>query len=203
VGRSLIYFLIALFTAFPLRGENTLNGVKKTFASITSFTAAFSQMSAPAMGDTQRFEGTIDLSRPSKVWMEISSPERQLIVYNGDRAWLYLPEENICYVYSSLSIGNLSRLPEYIFDPFEKLTVDTFFTADTHLVISFTARDDDPFVEKVDLTVSNDSFLPQEIFILDRSGNRITYVFSRLTINETEKGSFTFTPPSSAEIIEH
>jgi outer membrane lipoprotein carrier protein len=196
-------FLIITFTiAIPIRAENKLNEVQEKFMSITSFAASFAQTTIPPMGDTQHFEGKIALSRPAKVRMEISSPEKQLIVYNGEHAWLYLPVQRICYIYSAESIGNLAQMPEYIFDPFEKLTVDTFFTTDTFLVIEFTAPETDPLIESIDLTISSNTLIPHKLLIEDKAGTKIEYAFSAITINGTEQVSFTFTPPESTEVIE-
>ncbi len=202
MARLLILLVIALTSAAATGAEGSLEEVKKKFISITSFKASFSQTTAPAIGDTQYFEGAINLSRPAKVRMEISTPEEQLIVYNGERAWLYLPEQNICYTYTASRIGNLAQMPEYIFDPFEKLTVDTFYTIEKQLFISFIVPEGDPFLERIELTISRESLLPQELLIEDKAGTRIEYAFSGVTINGAEEVSFTFSPPKGTDVIE-
>jgi chaperone LolA len=195
----LIFSLIAVTTA---KAEDSLETVKKKFASIKSFNASFSQTATTSAGDTHSFEGTIDLSRPAKVRMEITTPEEQLIVYNGERAWLYLPEQNICYVYAAQQLGNLAQMPGYVFDPFGKLSVESWYTTDTCLVIAFNAPEGDPFIKSIDLTISRKSLLPQELLIEDKVGTNIAYRFSTITINGAEEVSFTFVPPEGTEIIE-
>lgn len=202
MGRYPILLAIALATAIPIRAEQPLDEIEKKFASIQSFAASFSQTTAPAAGDTQHFEGTLALLRPAKLRMEVSSPVKQSIVYNGERAWLYLPEENTCYLYAAQHIGSLARMPAYVFDPFDELTVDTSYTVDTCLVVSFSAPEEDPFIETIDLTVSKRTLLPCKLLVRDRAGTSISYSFSSLIINTVEPDHFIFTPPESAKIIE-
>lgn len=203
MGKSLVVFVTMLsITVSLLFAEPPIEAVEEKFASIASFEASFSQITIPAVGDTQKFEGILYLSRPESVRMEISSPQEQLIVFNGERAWLYLPQQNTCYLYSKQSIGNLVRIPEYIFNPFEKLVIDTSFTTDTCLVISFTAPENDPYIAGVDLTVPSTSLLPCRILIKDRAGTKMEYAFSSITVNGSDTVSFTFSPPEHTTVIE-
>ncbi len=197
-------YLLFLFSAIAalLAAEPSVEAVQEKFASITSIETSFSQKTIPAMGDTQHFEGTLYLARPASVRMEIASPQEQLIVFDGEEAWLYLPEENTCYHYTTQSIGHLAQLPSYIFDPFEKLEIDTFFTADTCFTITFIAPENDPFIARVDLTVLDTSLLPCEILITDRAGSCMDFDFSTMIVNGSGKVRFTFSPPAHTEIIE-
>jgi outer membrane lipoprotein-sorting protein len=192
-----------LICVAQVRAQPSLDDVKGKFSSITRLAAVFSQVTIPVYGDSLRFEGSLSISRPANLRMEVSSPEEQLLVFNGERAWLYLPEQNVCYAYTSSNIASFSQIPGYIFDPFESLTVDTFYAIDrTHLFLAFAAPEQDPFLERMDITLSQHSLLPEHLRILDKSGTRTEYLFSDVTINDAVKTDFTLSLPESTEVIQ-
>lgn len=60
----------------------------------TGFSADFTQEATlKALGITDTASGTILVKRPGMMRWEYNQPEKQLIITNGDRLWIYRPED--------------------------------------------------------------------------------------------------------------
>ncbi len=195
-------FLIIGTLASSEKNEKLLEKIEETFSRITTFSASFKEELIPILGKTQYFEGTIDIARSGKLRMEIASPEKQLIVYDGEIAWLYLPEEHYCMKYSSMQESSFSRIPGYLFDPFNNLRVDTI-SADTQFIsITFIPEKDNDFFSQVDIIISSTTLLPYSLTLKDKIGNVTIYSFTHISVNAKKEINYTFTPPEGTEIIE-
>lgn len=62
---------------------------------VPGFTAGFFQLSTiKAMDISDEATGKIFVKRPGKMRWEYEKPERQMIITNGQRLWVYRPEDN-------------------------------------------------------------------------------------------------------------
>jgi outer membrane lipoprotein carrier protein len=109
------YMVILLFSAFIGHGatlygqdnsENTqnlnsremldkiLDGIEKRY-SVPGFSADFTQESTlKAMNIVDTAEGNLKVRRPGMMRWEYASPDPQIIITDGDRLWIYRPEDN-------------------------------------------------------------------------------------------------------------
>ncbi len=203
--KSFILFL--LFTSFSTLSnsetrEETLSSIEKRFNNIASLSADFSEMIIPMMGDTQFFAGTIDFSRPHSLRMEITTPEQELIVYDGKNACVYLPDEKYCIIYNVETEMSMKKLPEYIFDPFKSLTVDSLNTGTKFIHLHFSTKDTKDLFDIIILKISKDKLLPLSLIFHDKTGNKTVYDLTNIRINSDKIVDFTFTPPLDVEVIE-
>lgn len=199
----LIIIILAFGTViFSESNEELFDKMKKRFSSIKTFSATFNEKVVPVIGEAQSFEGTIDILRPHNLRMEIVAPEKQLILYDGEIAWVYLPEQKYCLKYTSGEENSLSRIPQYIFEPFKNLIVDTLYSDTSFIFIKFSMKEDEEFFDCIELKVSKDKMLLLSLTLKDRTGNKTEYNFSKIKVNGKKKINFTFTPPDGIEIIE-
>ncbi len=106
-----ILCIALIFTSFIVLGqespekENTfspktpgglkklLDGVEKRYSTI-GFLARFSQKSTlTAMDITDTASGTIIVKRPGMMRWEYETPDRQIIITDGEQLWIYRPDE--------------------------------------------------------------------------------------------------------------
>lgn len=201
-----LFLIIIILTfgtfIFSESKEELLDKIEKRFSSIKEFSATFNQKVAPVIGEAQFFEGTIDILRPHNLRMEIIAPEKQLILYNGETAWVYLPEQKYCLKYSCGKENSLSKIPRYIFEPFNNLIVDTLYSDTSFIFIKLSMKEDEEFFHCIELKVSKDKMLLLSLTLKDKTGNKTEYNFSEIEVNSKNKINFTFTPPDGIEIIE-
>lgn len=104
-----IVWVVALFLVVPASADQTTppkqnelkpvdkaiyEGIEKRYSG-AGFSARFEQMSTlKAMEITDTAEGTIVVKRPGKMRWVYEAPEKQEIVSDGDRLWIYRPQDN-------------------------------------------------------------------------------------------------------------
>lgn len=78
----------------PAAVDRILSDVEKRYAG-EGFTARFHQQSTlRAMDITDTAEGRLMIQHPDKMRWEYETPEKQLVITNGDELWIYRPEDN-------------------------------------------------------------------------------------------------------------
>ncbi len=74
--------------------DKILDGIEKRY-SVPGFSADFIQESTlKAMNIVDTAEGNLKVRRPGMMRWEYASPDPQVIVTDGDRLWIYRPEDN-------------------------------------------------------------------------------------------------------------
>ncbi len=75
--------------------DSILTSVEKRYETARGFSANFTQESTlKAIGITDYARGSAVFSRPAKMRWEYESPERQEIITDGTKLWIYRPDEN-------------------------------------------------------------------------------------------------------------
>ena len=74
--------------------DQILEGMEKKYAN-SSFSARFLQQSTiKAMELTDSASGRVYISHPGKMRWEYEQPDRQIIITDGYKLWIYRPEDN-------------------------------------------------------------------------------------------------------------
>jgi outer membrane lipoprotein-sorting protein len=202
--RALLIFTILSFVTIIFSETKTkiLDKIQENLSSISTFSATFNESIVPVIGKTQSFVGIIDIARPCSLRMEVTSPEKQLILYNGEIAWIYFPEKKYCLKYKVGEENSLTKIPGYIFDPFNSLILDTLYEDTASIYIRLSTGAGEEFFESIELRVSLDELLPYSLTLKDKIGNKTEYTFSKIKKNVKKQVNFTFNPPKGTEIIE-
>ncbi|OQX56024.1 MAG: outer membrane lipoprotein carrier protein LolA [Candidatus Cloacimonas sp. 4484_209] len=196
------FILFLLIASNTLSDEKTFNVLKKKFSSTKTFTADFSEQTITKKGSTQSFSGKISLKRPHFLRMEILSPQKELIIYNGKKVWFYFPEKQYCLIYSSSTNSYISKVPEYIFSPFDNLTADTIITTGDSIIVELNPVDTNTTIKSLHFVCMYKTMFPKSITLTDRTGNKTVYSFSNVKINIKKEIDFNFSPPQGTKIIE-
>jgi outer membrane lipoprotein carrier protein len=174
---------------------------------VAGFTANFHQISTiKAMDISDEARGKMYVKRPGKMRWEYESPEVQIIITNGNRLWVYRPDDN------QVMVG---KAPQFFADG-----KGAGFLADIRLLrrkFEITAADspDERFyalklrpmetieVSEIHLYVSRDSFTVQRVITYNPYGDetRIDLIDSRFD-RIPDDSLFTFTIPDGVDVLE-
>lgn len=76
-----------------------LNRIQKRYASVQDFTAVFKQETFQVIANkTVRFDGKVSYKRGSGVRMDVSHPERQILILRGSMVLVILPDQGTSQV---------------------------------------------------------------------------------------------------------
>lgn len=174
---------------------------------LQSLSARFVQsLTMPDAGISQRVEGNLEYLKPDRLHMEHYKPERQTVVSDGDKLWIYRVGPNQV-VETSLAdwrksdplINNLLDFSSYskLLDAY-----DVSYDSGTLLVtLRPKQKTEEPFILK--LKLSGAYLFPMETE-LDVAKTKVRTVLSEVHFNPKIPDSrFRFKPPAGAEMFEH
>ena len=95
---SLIFVFLLLFFTGTAQGVELIK-VQKRYAKIQDFTALFKQETFQVIANkTVHFQGKVSYKRNSGVRMDVSAPEKQILILKGQTVLVILPEEGTSQV---------------------------------------------------------------------------------------------------------
>ena len=95
---SLLFVFFLLFLTGTAQGVELIK-VQKRYAKIHDFTALFKQETFQVIANkTVHFEGKVSYKRNSGVRMDVSAPEKQILILKGQTVLVILPEEGTSQV---------------------------------------------------------------------------------------------------------
>ncbi len=87
-----ILLVVLLFLVSPLYGATDASLLKEKLAKFEQINAEFSQLVSNAQGEIlNESQGLLTISRPGKFRWQVTAPEEELIVSDGQTMWLYSP----------------------------------------------------------------------------------------------------------------
>jgi outer membrane lipoprotein carrier protein len=95
---SLLFVFLLLFLTGTAQGLE-LTKVQKRYAKIQDFTAIFKQETFQVIANkTVHFDGKVSYKRNSGVRMDVTAPEKQILILKGQTVLVILPEEGTSQV---------------------------------------------------------------------------------------------------------
>jgi chaperone LolA len=95
---SLIFVFLLLFLSGTAQGVELIK-IQKRYAKIQDFRALFKQETFQIIANkTVHFEGKVSYKRNSGVRMDVSAPEKQILILKGQTVLVILPEEGTSQV---------------------------------------------------------------------------------------------------------
>jgi outer membrane lipoprotein carrier protein len=189
-------------TAAP-RSGNALERMHAFLKDVHSLTADFTQVVLdPNMQQVRKSVGTLEIKRPNRFRWDYATPNKEIIVADGKRVWIYDVELQQVTV-KPLS-GTLAASPAVL------------LSGSNDVEKSFSIKDlgeDEglqwvglsPKIKDTDFDSVKMGFKGNEISIMelkDALGNLTRITFSHLVLNPTIPDKlFQFTPPAGADVI--
>jgi len=218
--KSLRNFFSALFvltlctlTAWPARAEekctsDLIASIQQKYKAIHSIESKFVQKNFFAsLNQFREFKGNISLKRPHLFEMEVSYPEYQRLVFDGQFYWIYVAASNQVLKYpvapdfSDHPLISLLATMENL----EKSFIISFgkTVSSEDYLLTLTLKNPEPEIREIHLTMKKKDFQIKDLSIHYGSGN-----YTLLALYDIKENSdipperFQFIPSPEIEIVE-
>lgn len=184
--------------------DEIIDKVEKAFGQMSAMTASFTQtVESKGFGETIKNHGKMAMLKPLKMRWEYDEPKGRLVVIDGERFWLYDPEDNLVrfedlkgflgpnspalFLAGDGILRNLFKID--LVKPSKKVKMNT-------VSLRLVPKKPQPGVKAMLLTVESVSFKIVELLIVDHIGNKNRMRFSDVSVTARPEASlFKFTPP--------
>ncbi|MDH5761831.1 MAG: outer membrane lipoprotein chaperone LolA [Nitrospinota bacterium] len=208
---GLIFLLLITWilpgSSWALDSIAIVESIQKQYDTTNTFQARFVQNSyLKVLGQSQKAEGTVFISKPGKMKWEYNAPDRQVLVSNDQGLWLYLPDEKQVTKMKVESIYS-SNTPALFLAGRGKLT-DSFnigkVTEKGDLYIAeMIPRDKLQNLVKMVLLADKKNYRIVGCQVYDNLGNKTEMIFSDIEINPSlDMKLFQFKVPNGVELID-
>ena len=209
----ILFFTIAVVTASANTPdiEMVVGKIQENYEKIDSYQAKFTQQAeVKALDTVQKASGEVWFKKPGLMRWNYYKPNKDEIVSDGKSIWYYTEQENQV-IQSSLEnlsegdssttllsgLGKIKKLFKYKFSPASA----TDFEGNYLVELSPREKDVENF-SKVTISVDNESYMVNKIFLYDPFGNVTTVMLNNFKINKKISDStFRFKKPDNAEIV--
>ncbi|MBN2381161.1 outer membrane lipoprotein carrier protein LolA [candidate division WOR-3 bacterium] len=182
--------------------EERFNSIIDRYSAVTTLKASFNQqVCSKADGTCQMLRGSFLYASPDNFRLEVSLPQEQLVVYNGEKTWIYLPTANQAIQLNPGPEQEIFLFLGQLKDYSKTYTVNLSQT-ETWLQARFTAKPDvqaflKEFVLLIDSAVNDIAGIK-----IENSATEITFLLEDLVHGvKTTPEQFTFTPPEGVTVI--
>jgi outer membrane lipoprotein carrier protein len=212
--RHTLAVLFLLVGSVPVRGEEAgateqiVQRLQSAYCGLDTLQADFSQsLHSLALAAPQRESGILYVRRPSRMRWEYTEPDHKLAVVDGERTWLYIPEEGQVFVGSLAELRRGGALGWLLGDGMDLrrdfvvravLDEDGKALADS---LSLVPRQPSEEFESIELTLAKND-LPRRIVVHGAAGDVMEYRLRRVRTGlALEDALFEFRPPEGVEVI--
>ena len=204
------YLLVVLFTLVGANLGNTSNiasvhDVKVKYDNIKSIQGNFIQSQcSESEGTCRQFEGKFYISRPFFSRLEITYPDKQVIVTGSNNILIYLVNKKKVYVQPAGTGINFFK----IFDMFLNDTANyIMLKPDTNYSVFTYDKDSlnpDSYFNELKFYVNSNTLLIEKFSFADMNGNENTFELSNIVLNsKLGKKLFTLEVPKGTEFIKY
>jgi outer membrane lipoprotein carrier protein len=218
-----ILLFILIFPGSILQGTSfpddqvtaIIDGIRARYGSSQGLTALYTRESISktmvTLGVAERLDvakGTLYFKPPYHLRLEQESPQKELLLTDGQTLWWYIPGKKEAYQYSAETFGKELRLLGEVLqglkgaeDNFKISYKDNPKTTTYQLAL----RPDPPWqdIDRLELTIGKADFVIQQVDIVNTIGGLTRFMFSNLWEDVSlQEGLFTFSPPLGVKVIE-
>ena len=189
----------------PATTAELVQAVKAAYRNVSSVRADFVQTVAnSAMGTPDRQRGKISLEKPRKLRVDLGVPLQSSVVSDGKTLWVYsVAQKQVIEtpeVAAGAEVGALLEDLAHIDDVFNVTLIDDKPPKPSHTV-SLVPRKPGNF-KAIQLTLSKQKYVIQELVLVDQLDNRTTMSFTNLRMNtDVPDTEFVFAVPQGVQVI--
>ncbi len=167
--------------------EQVLNKIQHFYENIQTIQADFLQETYFPDRNKEIRTGKLWIKKPGKFRWEYKSPEKFLIISDGDNIYIYYPEEKQAFVYPSgkaissrLALGFMSGRGNIK----EDLKLESFKVLNKNFwKVSFLPAYKDQRIEKISLVVNPNTGEVKEFTFINSTGEKIRIIFNQIRYN--------------------
>ena len=140
---------------------------------------------------------------------DYSKPSHKKLVINPQKAWLYIPDDNLVYVQDATKILTSRITVRFIAglgklkDDFHVTFAEKKYDEGGNYLLSLTPCNKEMGIERLFMKINKDTFQMMNFSFTDIYGNvtRLTFTDMKANINLSDS-MFNFTPPEGVQIYE-
>lgn len=200
-----VLLMNSMLMAQDLSPRRIIRNVENKLASSETVRVEFEESYAWKLtGEEQSIRGVLILEGRDRFRVVT---EDQLIVSDGETLWTYSKPSHRVLI-DNLSTTENTLLPRQILFQYTeeyqaRIIGEEMFMEKPCYVLGFTPETGDVFFTEIKAWVDKKEFIPLKVLQIDLNENETVYVLHDVEIGvELEKGTFTFTIPEDAEVID-
>ena len=157
------------------------------------------------MGTTMTSTGTFYFSK-GKLRMDISEPERTILVYDGKTIWSESRSGDDQILVTKIRTTELKKSDSLLASLFNRedvlknFTLKKVKTDEGKKIFDFEAKDKKADVQELEITLKNKDI--QRIAYKDQTENKVSLEFDDLSHVKLDANKFAYKPPKGAEVTE-
>lgn len=203
-----LFFLLSA-VAYPLTVDQLLQHLQGEYASLKDLKIDFSQSTVfQSLGTSNRREikgeGTFYLKRPNMMRWDYTEPEKQHIISDGKKIWIYLEEDRQVMVEPATSVLD-KRLLSWFFMGTRAIKDEfnvTLKERGEDIELALTPKILQPNLKSMYIWLKKKNYQIIKVSTIDLYGNTTTIVFTKILFNPGLPVSlFRFSPPKGVEVI--
>ena len=214
----LLFFLVLGFTKQPLAGDEVsriIDGMRNRYGNAAGITADYTR---EAISKTMALLGTADrhdiaqgklyFRPPYSLRLEQASPQKELLVTDGQSLWWYVPHKKEAYRYPALEFGRELRLLSDILMGLRDAGANFEITLGSHPDTNsfrLILKPDPPWtdIDHLEVVIQRDDYAIKQVEIYNMVGGLTRFVFSDMQEKDRfEEAFFSFSPPHGTKIID-
>ena len=186
--------------------DRIMSGVEKKYAG-DGFEARFHQESTlKAMDITDTAEGRLLIKRPDKMRWEYETPEKQLVITNGDSLWIYRPDDNQVMIGSAPDFFKGGKGASFLSDIRRIRKHFAVSLGDVqkgdHYTLKLIPMDEKLDIVSILMTISAASFEVTEVTTANSYGDQTHIKFDGYRFNlHPDDAEFVFNIPEGADVV--
>lgn len=191
----------------PLTQDEILDGIENRYAG-PGFAADFFQESTlKEMGVTDIASGMIFVKRPGMMRWEYEKPEKQSIITDSEKLWIYRPEDNQLMVGEAPSYFGDGKGASFLSDMKQvrkKFTISLEFSDNPlFYLLKLVPVRKNIDLNEIYLTISKKTFDIEKIVTFNAFGDKTRITLSRFDFTRTRDDSFfRFSPPKGVDVLQ-
>lgn len=186
--------------------DRIMSGVEKKYAG-DGFEARFHQQSTlKAMDITDTAEGRLLIKRPDKMRWEYETPEKQLVITNGDSLWIYRPDDNQVMIGNAPDFFKGGKGASFLSDIRRIRKYFAVFLEDVqkgdHYTLKLIPKDEKLDIVSILMTISAATFEVTEVTTANSYGDQTYIRFDGYRFNlQPGDSDFVFSIPEGADVV--
>jgi len=204
---------IALPRVYVFAADATLDEltefIQKSYDGIRDFSAEFTQTATmQSVRKAVTESGIVYIKKPKRMYWDYHVPARKKLIINPETAWMYVPEDNMVYIYDADTVFSSKLTLRFLTGVWN---MDTDFTisfspagrrdAKGNYRLALTPRGDDTGIKALTVTIDHETYRVVTAEFIDLYDNRTLLAFDNITINnDIPDALFTFEPPPGADV---
>jgi len=206
----LMVFSVSVSFAEILVLSELVEKIQESYERAVNVEAKFVQEVTIKSMSKETEEGVVYFKKPKKMRWIYSKPGLKELIVNPEKAWLYIPEDNLVYIQDAKDLFNSGLTVKFISgigklkDDFKiNFSQPDFVDGDGNYLLDLVPRGSAAGIEKILLVVGKDNFQVTGFTLTDFYGNITGITFGDMKINNKLPDTFfEFTPPSGVDIYD-